>query len=406
MDVVIDVAARALRVGDPLAALKRIALRDDAPALALRGIALAQLGELGEARVLLRKAARAFGTREPLARARCIAAEAEVALAARELGGGDRALDDAVDVFESKRDRSNAVHARLLRARRLLLLGRVSEAELESSALQLHGAPAMLRARAGLLEFEISLRQGRAGAAHFALERARRAARDARVPALSAEIERASQALRQPAARWIEAGVDRSIDLREVEALLVSRRLVVDSCRRTVHEDGEQLTFARRPILLAILRALAEAWPNEVARDELIRIAFGFLRANASHRARLRVEVGRLRRELGAMAEIRATKGGFVLSPRRAHGVAVLAPPVEGADAALIALLADGASWSTTALALALGASSRTVQRTLASLEAAGYVVGRGRGRARRWVAAPISGWTTAIWLPALPVVD
>src|SRR5690242_7337866 len=129
MDSLTTAAARAVAAGDPLGALNRMALRDDAPALALRGIAMAQLGEFARAKELLRRATRAFGAKEPVARARCVVAEAEVALASRDLGWPAKALDAARATLEAHGDRVNAGFARYLEARRLLLIGRLDEAE-------------------------------------------------------------------------------------------------------------------------------------------------------------------------------------------------------------------------------------------------------------------------------------
>jgi len=95
MDGLITAAARALAAGDPLSALNQVALRDDAPALALRGIAMAQLGDLVRANALLRSATRAFGPSETVARARGVVAEAEIALASRDLGWPAKALGAA-----------------------------------------------------------------------------------------------------------------------------------------------------------------------------------------------------------------------------------------------------------------------------------------------------------------------
>src|SRR5207344_3284394 len=129
MDSLITAAARALAAGDPLGALKRVALRDDAPALALRGIAMAQLGDLARAKTLLRRAARAFGPREAVARARCVVAEAEAALVSRDLGFPAQTLDAARATLDARGDRVNAAHARHLEVRRLLLIGRLDDAE-------------------------------------------------------------------------------------------------------------------------------------------------------------------------------------------------------------------------------------------------------------------------------------
>jgi hypothetical protein len=401
MDSLVSAAARALRAGDPLGALRRIALREDAPALALRGIAMAQLGELAKARLLLRRAARSFGPRESLARARCVSAEAEVALAARELTWPTRALDEALRTFDAHGDRTNAVHARLLQLRRLLLLGQVAQAERALAGLEFRAAPAMLSAIGELLAFDVSLRQGHTASARAALERARQASERSRIPALIAEVEHAGEHLRVPAARLIAKGEERPLVLEEVEAVLASKnQLIVDACRRRVSSEEQAVTLARRPVLFALLRTLAESWPGAASREALIWHAFGARRANASHRARLRVELGRLRKELRGLAEVRATRDGFELWPCRTAQVVLLAPPIEGADGALLALLADGQAWSTSALALALGSSQRTVQRALAALEANGRVRSLGRGRTQRWLAPPVSGFTTTLLLP------
>ena len=158
-------------------------------------------------------------------------------------------------------------------------------------------------------------------------------------------------------------------------------------------------------MLFRSARALGEAWPGDVPRDTLVARAFGSKLADESHRARLRVEVGRLRMVLRTLADVSATKRGFALAPRRARKVVVLARPVEEQHAAVLAFLADGESWSSSALALALGASQRTVQRALDSLAAAGKVQSHGRGRARRWMTPPVPGFTTTLLLPApLPI--
>jgi DNA-binding transcriptional ArsR family regulator len=405
MDSSITAAGRALRAGDPLGALKRVALQGDPAALALRGIAMAQLGDLSRARELLRSAARGFGPREMLARARCLTAEAEVALAARDLGWPPSALTEALRTFTVRGDRENAAHARLLQIRRLLLLGRVDEADAACAALELGGGPARLAAVAALVAFEIALRRGRAEHARKALARAREEAARSGIGALRAEVEQAGLTLVLPAARLITAGEARALTLAEVEAVLASPDLVVDGCRRAARLGERVVRLSRRPVLFALLRGLAEAWPGEAARDVLIERAFGARRANPSHRVRLRVEIGRLRRELRRIAEIRATAGGFALAPREG-AVRLLAPPIESPSAAVLALLADGEAWSTSALALALGSSQRTVQRALAALEEAGQVRALGRGRSQRWVSAPLAGFATTLLLPAFDGSD
>ena len=405
MDSLITSAARALASGDPLGALKRVALRDDAPALALRGIAMAQLGDLVRAKALLRSAARAFGPNEAVARARCVVAEAEIALASRDLGWPAKALDAARVTLEKHGDRLNAAHARYLEVRRLLLIGRLDEAERMLADLDPSPFRPALRAAHELVVAGIAMRRLQTKAACAALARAGRAACQAHIPALAAEVENASRALNTPAARLIASGAERLLLLDEAEALLASKALVVDACRYVVRDARTAISFARRPVLFALARALGEAWPGDVPRDLLLAKAFGAKLADESHRARLRVEIGRLRRALWTLAGISATKQGFALRPRCARKVVVLAWPVDEEHAAVLAFLADGESWSSSALALALGTSQRTVQRALDSLAAAGKVQSFGRARSRRWMTPPVPGFTTALLLPtALPI--
>jgi DNA-binding transcriptional ArsR family regulator len=406
MDSLITAAARALAAGDPLGALKRVALRDDAPALALRGIAMAQLGDLVRAKALLRRAARAFGPREAVARARCVVAEAEIALVSRDLGWPANALVAARATLEEHGDRANAAYAQYLEIRRLLLIGRIDEAERTLAELDPAPFPPASRAAHELVVAGIAVRRLRTKAARAALARAERAARHARIPALTAEVESAVLVLNTPAARLIASGEERLLRLEEVEALLASKAFVVDACRHVVRDAGKAVSLARRPVLFALARALGEAWPGGVPRNTLVARAFGSKLADESHRARLRVEVGRLRTVLRTMAGVHATKRGFALAPRRAREVVVLAPPVEGKHAAVLAFLADGESWSSSALALALGTSQRTVERALGSLTAAGKVQSFGRGRARRWLTPPVPGFTTTLLLPASLPID
>jgi DNA-binding transcriptional ArsR family regulator len=249
------------------------------------------------------------------------------------------------------------------------------------------------------------MRRLRTKTARAALARAERAARHAGIPALTAEIESALNVLNSPAARLIAGGEQRLLLLEEVEALLASKAFVVDACRNVVRHAGTVISLATRPVLFTLARLLAEAWPGDVPRDALVARAFRLKLADESHRARLRVEVGRLRKVIRTLADVSATKRGFALVPRRAREVVVLAPPVEEEHAAVLAFLADGESWSSSALALALGASQRTVQRSLDSLAAAGKVQSFGRGRARRWMTPPVPGFTTTLLLPApLPI--
>ena len=401
MDSLIMAAAHALAAGDPLGALNRVALRDDAPALALRGIAMAQLGDLDRAKALLRSAARAFGPKEAVARARCVVAEAEIALISRDLGWPAKALEAARVTLEAHGDRVNAAHARYLEVRRLLLIGRLDDAERMLVDLDPAPFPPASRAAHELIVAGIAMRRLRTKTARASLARAESAARNAAIPALTAEVENASVVLNTPAARLIARDEERLLRLEEVEALLASKALVVDACRHVVRDAGTVVSLARRPVLFALARALGEAWPADVPRATLVARAFRGKHADESHRARLRVEVGRLRRVLRTLADVSATKQGFALVPRGAREVVVLARPVEEDNAAVIAFLADGESWSSSALALALGASQRTVQRALDELAAAGKVQWFGRGRARRWMTPPVPGFTTTWLLPA-----
>jgi hypothetical protein len=401
MDPMITAAAGALAAGDPLGALKRVALRDDAPALALRGIAMAQLGDLARAKALIRRAARAFGPKEAVASARCVVAEAEIALVSRDLGWPAKALEVARVTLERHKDRVNAAHARLLRIRHLLLVGHIDEAERALAELDPTPFPPALRAAHELAVAGVAMRRLRTQTARAALDHADRSARRSGIPALLAEVESARLALNAPAARLITRGQERVLLLDEVEALLASKSLVVDACRYVVRDARTAVSLARRPVLFALVRALAEAWPGDVPRDALVARAFRAKRADESYRARLRVEVGRLRKALRALADVSATKQGFSLVPHSERDVVVLARPVEEEHAEVLAFLADGESWSSSALALALGASQRTVQRSLDSLAAAGKVQSVGRARARRWMTPLTTGFTTTLLLPA-----
>jgi hypothetical protein len=401
MDSLITAAAQALARGDLLGALKRVALRDDPPALALRGIAMAQLGDLVRAKALLRRAARAFTPREVVARARCAVAEAEIALVSRDLTWPAKALDAAQVTLAAHGDFVNAAHARNLAVRRLLLIGRLDEAEQTLIGLDPAALPPASRAAYELVVAGIAIRRLRTKAARAALTRAEQAARAASIPALTAEVENASLVMSTTAARLIARGEERPLLLEEVEALLASAgSIVVDACRNVVRDAGTVISLATRPVLFALARALGEAWPADVPRSTLLARAFRAKHADESHRQRLRVEIGRLRAELRTLADVTATKDGFALTPRHAREVVVLAPPVDEQHGTVLAFLADGESWSSSALAIALGASPRTVQRSLEALAATGKVQSVGRGRARRWMTPPVPGFPTTLLLP------
>ena len=400
MDPLIDIAARSLSAGDALGALNYVALREDAHALALRGIAMAQLGDLARARALLRSAARAFGPAQPLARARCIVAEAEVALAARDLRAADPSFEAASATLEACGDRLNAVHARCLDARRLLLMGRPDDAERALGNAPPAPLPMRLRASRALLTAGIAMRRLDAATARDALADAAQAARKAGIASLMAEVERAALALAAPVARLIERDRSTPVTLEQVQALSSPGRLIVDACRYAVRETNTTIALAKRPVLFALARMLGEAWPEDVPRERLITGAFRARLIDESHRARLRVEIGRLRVLTRPVADVTATKRGFALMPARAHEVVVLARPVEEKHGAVLALLADGESWSSSALAVALGASQRSVQRALDALATEGKVQAVGDGRARRWMTPPVIGFATTLLLP------
>ncbi len=400
MHPLIATAARALATGDPLAALKRVALRQDAPALALRGIAMAQLGDLPRARELLRGAARAFGPKNPVPRARCVVAEAEIALVSRDLSRSSQTLEAARTTLAAAGDRTNAAHAGYLEARRLLLIGRLDEAEAVLGGIEAGALPRPSEVGRELVVAGLAMRRIRAAPARAALERAERIAATIGISPLSAEVDHAVRAFEASAARLVARGTERWLRLAGVEALLASDTLIMDACRNAVRAGPIIVPLATRPVLLALVRALAEAWPEDVSRDVLLRRAFRAQHADDSHRARLRVEMTRLREALGPLATLSATRRGFALQPRAGRDVAVLAPPVDGDHAEVLALLADGQAWSSSALALALNVSSRTIQRALEDLALDGKVDSFGRGRACRWIASSVPGFPTSLLLP------
>lgn len=407
MDSLLISAARLLARGNPLGALKLIALRQDAPALALRGIAMAQLGDYRRARELLRSARRRFGARERLARARCQVAESEIALASRDLNHATRGLDLAARVLANQGDRGNAVHARLVGARFHLLVGEIeaAEARLATVDVSMPALPHGLVARAELTRAEIALRQVRVADASAAIARAGAAAELAGIPPLKAEVERIRRAMSAPAARLLRGGLAQSLRLDEVEALFASANVIVDGCRRAVRGDGQVIPLAGRPVLFELIRALATTWPADVCRDRLILDTFAVRTVHASDRARLRVEISRLRRVLRPLLRVESTARGFRIVPLAADAVVVLAPPIDGAQGVILALLKDGEPWSTSALSRALGSSQRTVQRTLRELEANAAVRSLGRGRSRCWLAPALNGFATTLLLPgSLPV--
>ena len=403
-DPIASAAARALAAGHPLAALNLVALRDDGPGLALRGIAIAQLGDLDMARTLLRSAGRACGPRDELARARCDLAVAEIALVTRDLALMPETLQTTIGTLERYGDRLNVAHARFIDARRLLLIGRTSAAEQVVATINPSPFPPALRAAYELVVAGIAIRRSHATLAQAALDRAAREARRAGIASLQAEVVTALRVLREPAARLIEGGRDgRLIRLAEVEEVRESGAVIVDACRFSVRNRSTSVSLAGRPVLFDLARALAEVWPDDVPRNTLIERAFEMLIDADEDRLRLRVEIGRLRTLLEPLASVIATKRGFALVPRTqyvAGRVVLIEPPVEEKHSDVIALLADGEAWSSSALALALNVGQRTVQRSLEELAAPGRVQSIGRGRACRWTASPIIGFATTLLLP------
>jgi tetratricopeptide (TPR) repeat protein len=400
MESLITAAARALEAGDPLGALNRVALRNDAPSLALRGIAMAQLGDLTKAKSLLRSAARAFGPREAVARARCVVAEAEIALVSRDLNWPAKTLAAARATLEGHGDLANAAHAGHIEARRLLLVGRLDEAERTLAEIKTAPLPPASQVARELVIAGIAIRRLRTKDARAALGRAARAAKQAGIPALAAEVESTTFVLDTPAARLITRGHQRPLLLAEVEALATSEALVVDTFHHAVRRRGILVPLGRRPVLFALARILAQAWPADVSREALITAAFQARHVDESHRARLRVEIGRLRAKLKPLADVSATRQGFALTPRQTRQVLVLARPVEEKHASVLAFLSDGEPWSSSALALALGTSARTVQRALEELARSNKVQSFGHGRARRWMTPPVPGFPTGLLLP------
>jgi hypothetical protein len=400
MESLITAAARALEAGDPLGALNRVALRNDAPSLALRGIAMAQLGDLPKAKTLLRSAARAFGPREAVARARCVVAEAEIALVSRDLNWPANTLAAARATLASHGDLANAAHAGHIEARRLLLLGRLDEAERTLAEINTTPLPPAAQVARELVIAGIAIRRLRTKDARAALGRAASAARQAGIPALAAEVEGTSRVLDTPAARLITRGHERPLLLEEVEDLATSEALVVDTFHHAIRRRGILVPLGRRPVLFALARILAQAWPADVSRETLITGAFQARHVDESHRARLRVEIGRLRTKLKPLADVSATKQGFALTPRNTRQVLVLARPLEEKHATVLAFLSDGEPWSSSALALALGTSARTVQRALEELARSNKVQSFGHGRARRWMTPPVPGFPTGLLLP------
>jgi tetratricopeptide (TPR) repeat protein len=399
VDPGIAAAARALTHADPLGALRHVALRKDPPALAIHGIALAQLGDFPSARRLLVRAARGFRASDPAAHARCLAAEAEIALECRDLDAARKSLTAALAVLERARDRENAWFCRLQLVRLLVLLGRLDQAEAALAQLDRRGLPDRMRALLSLLAADVAMRGLRPSDARGALARAHVAAESSGIASLVDDATRKLRELDAPVGRLFSKGVERAVTLDDVAALSDSSDVLVDMARREARRRARIVSLARRPVLLNLAAALGEGSPGDVDRETLIRRAFGTFGASESLRARLRVEIGRLRRALAPLCDVRATTRGFVMAPRSSGAVLVLHPPELGDAGIVLALLSSGASWSASAIAQVVGASQRTVQRVLADLEAGGRVRGVGAGRARKWIGGGLPGFATSLLL-------
>ena len=401
MDSILNAAALALSKGDLLGALNRIALRADPEALALRGVAMAQLGELSRARELLRAAAKAFAPSETVARARCVLAEAEIALVSRDLTWPVEFLEAARQTLVDRGDLSNAAHAAIVAARRHLLLGHLDWAAETVATLDPLPLPPALAAGRDMVLAGIAIRRLRAAAAQSTLARAESAAHRSGIKALIGEVAAAQRSLHEPVALLNTLGSIRALVLADVETLLASDVLVVDASRNACRHGGKVIPLSSRPVLMAIAIGLAEAWPGTAKREALLSKAFGARHADESHRVRLRVEVARLRKLLAPLARIVAADGGFRLMPA-APDVAILTHPMSGHEAQIMALLADGELWSSSALAMVLGLSTRSVQRSLQSLQEAGKIQPIGRGRSLRWTVLAAPGFPTALLMPGV----
>jgi len=384
VDAPLTAAARALALGDALSALKWLGLRTDAAARAMRGAALSQLGEFARAKAQLRAALRALGPGDGLLRARCLAAEAEIALSLGDLHWSAEPVARAVAELEAAGDSRNAAYLQLVAARAALRLGRPEDAERLLRHAKLAPAAPLERTFAELVRVELAAKRGDPDVLTAALASASAAADRAAIPALVSEVARIRDHYEGPTAVITSRGKARTASFCEVCALGRSADVVIDGGGREVRSSGDCISFARRPVLFELLRILAEAWPEAVSRDLLIKRAFGARRLNESHRIRLRVEVGRLRKFVRRRLAVIAKEPGYALFAN--HEVALVMPLEESPASRVLSLMHGGEPWSASSLALALGVSERTVQRSLGELQSAGKVGATGNGRGRRWV--------------------
>jgi tetratricopeptide (TPR) repeat protein len=384
MDAPLTAVARALSLGDALSALKWLGGRTDAPARAMRGAALSQLGEFARAKAELRAALRSLGPADSLLRARCLAAEAEIALALGDLRWSAEPVTRAVAELQAAGDARNASYLQLVAARAALRLGRPADAERLLRHIEFASGAPLERTFAELVRVELAAKRGDPELLTSALARAGAAAAKAAIPALVAEVARIRDRYEGPSAVITSRAKARTASFCEVAALGRSGDVVIDGGGRELRSSGESISFARRPVLFEVLRVLAEAWPEAVARDILITRAFAARRPNESHRIRLRVEIGRLRKLVRPRLTVLAAGPGYALS---AAGEVVLVMPLEESPASrLLSLMHGGEAWSASSLAVALDVSERTVQRSLGELQTAGKIGPTGNGRGRRWV--------------------
>ncbi len=375
-------AARALATGDALRALSLVGRATGALAQALRGIAYSQLGDLELAREAL---ARAAGeTRDARLRARVRAALVEVALGEGDVARAAAEARASADELTRLGDERNAAMQRLVLARAEVLLGRLGEARRAVAEVRAASLPPSVHAVAALAEAEIATRALAASEARDALSRARPILERAPNRLLALEIEALEAELSRPVARLERGGEARAADLFAIEEAARGATFLVDACRRLVIAGRARIPLARRPVLFGLLVELARRAPGSVPRDALAAQVFDARRVNASHRGRLRVEIGRLRKLLdGLDAEPVATADGYALSSRRE--IALLVPLDEDEASQVALLLGDGAAWSAQRVSETAGISKRTAQRALGELVGAGRAVRTGSGSLVRY---------------------
>jgi hypothetical protein len=372
-------AASALARGDALTALAAVGRFEDVPALTLKGIAYAQMGDLELAKRALGSAARKASGE--LVRARISAALAEVTLGEGDAWRAAREAHDAGVILERLGDTRNAAMQELVVARADVLLGRVGDARRRLDRLLADDLDADVRGVTLLAAAEIAVREGAPSRA-----RARLAEVDTENALLQRTVNAFAAELSRPIARLVSAGVEAPADLFAIERATSGDSLFVDACRRRVIAGRATVRLHTKPALFALLEKLARAWPASVPRDELAMRAFEVKKINPSHRSRMRVEIGRLRKELSGIAEPIATKDGYVLESKRP--VSVLLPPADDDDASIALLLSDGAAWTAQAIADHANVSKRTVLRALATLVERGHAVRVAKGKDVRYVAA------------------